>query len=65
MVNLRSHGPRGRLTIYEYIVLYFLPDTEKVGSQILTNAVQNLGLKAILLALGRIIGLASLHKDLR
>ena len=60
-MNLRSHGIGGRLTINEYIVVYFLPDTEKVGSQILTNAVQNLGLKTILLELGRIIGLASLH----
>ena len=65
MVNLRSHGPGGRLTIEEYIALYFLPDTEKVGSQILTNAVQNLGLKAILLELGRITGLASLHQASR
>ena len=45
------------MTIDEYIGVYFLLDTEKVGSQILTNEVQNLGLKAILLALGRIAGL--------
>ena len=61
MVNLQSHGPGGGLTIEEYIDVYFLPDTEKVGSQIPTNSVHNLGLKAILLALGRIAGLASLH----
>ena len=60
-MNLRSHGPGGGLNIEEYIDVYFLPDTKKVGSQILTNVVQNLGLKAILLALGRIAGLASLN----
>ena len=61
VVNLRSY----RLTIEEYIAVYFLPNTEKVGSQIPTNAVRNLGLKAILLALGRIVGLASLHQASR
>ena len=61
VVNLRSRGPRGGLTIDDYIAVYFFPDTEKVGSQILTNSIQVLGLKAILLALGRIAGLASLH----
>ena len=65
MVNLRSCGLGGELTIEEYIVLYCLPDTEKVGSQILTNIVHNMGLKAILLALGRIAGLASLHQASR
>ena len=37
MVNLRSHGPGGGMTIDEYIVVYYFSDTEKVGSQILTN----------------------------
>ena len=50
------------MTIEEYIAMYFLPDTKKFGSQMLTNSVQNLGMKAILLALGRITGLASLHQ---
>ena len=35
---------------------------EKVGIQILTNSIQVLGLKAILLALERIDGLDSLHQ---
>ena len=61
VVNLRSRGPKGGFIIEEYIVLYYLPDIEKVGSQIPTNTVQNLGLKAILLALGRIACLDSLH----
>ena len=64
-VNLRSHEPRGGLTIDEYTVVYCLSDTEKVGSQIPTNSIQILGFKAILLALGRIAGLASLHQDSR
>ena len=42
--------------------MYCYPDTEKVGSQVPTNAIQVLGLKAILLTLGRIAGLASLHQ---
>ena len=50
------------MTIHEYIAVYFFPEMEKVGSQILTNSIHILGLKAILLALGRIVGLASLHQ---
>ena len=42
--------------------MYCYPDTEKVGSQVPTNAIQLLGLKAILLTLGKIAGLASLHQ---
>ena len=62
-MNLCSRGgPRGGLTIDEYIAVYCYPDTEKVGSQVPTNAIQVLGLKAILLTLGRIAGLASLHQ---
>ena len=64
-MNLRSHGLGGRLNIEEYISMYFLLDTKKVGSKILTNSIQNLGLKSILLELGRIIGLASLHQASR
>ena len=50
------------MTIDEYIAVYFFLDKEKVGSKILTNSIQVLGLKAILLALDRIAGLASLHQ---
>ena len=50
------------MTIDEYITVYFFLDTKKVGSQIPTNTIQILGLKSILLALGRIAGLASLHQ---
>ena len=45
--------------------MYCYPDTEKVGSQVPTNAIQVPGLKAILLTIGRIAGLASLHQALR
>ena len=38
---------------------------EKVGSQIPTNSIQVLGLKAILLTLDRIVGIASLHQASR
>ena len=62
VVNLRSRRPGGGLTIDEYIVVYCYPDMEKVRSQIPTNSIQVLGLKAILLTLGRIVGLASLHQ---
>ena len=62
VVNLRSCRPRGGLTIDDYIAVYYFPDTENVGSQILINSIQVLGLKAILLALGRIAGLPSLHQ---
>ena len=47
VVNLRSRGgPGGGLTIDEYIVVYYYPDIEKVGSQVPTNSIQMLGLKA-------------------
>ena len=62
VANLCSHGFQGGLTIDEYIAVYYYPDTEKVGSQIPTKSIQVLGLKAILLTLGRIAGLASLHQ---
>ena len=64
-MNLCSRGgPGGGLTIDEYIAVYYYPDTEKVGSQVPTNVIQVMGLKAILLTLGRIAGLASLHQAL-
>ena len=61
-MNLRSHGPGGGLTIDEYIEVYYFLDMKKVGIKIPTNSIQVLGLKAILLALGRIVSLASLHQ---
>ena len=61
-MNLCSRGgPGGGITIDEYVAMYCYPEIEKVGSQFPTNAIQVLGLKAILLMLGRIVGLASLH----
>ena len=66
VVNLHSRGgPGGGLTIDEYIAVYCYLDTEKVGSQVPTNAIQVMGLKAILLTLGGIAGLASLHQASR
>ena len=65
VVNLHSCGPGGGLTIDEYIAVYYYLDIEKVGSQILTNSLHVLGLNAILLTLGRISGLASLHQASR
>ena len=64
-MNLCSRGPRGGLTIDEYIAVYYFSDTEKFGSEISTNSIQVLGLKAILLTLGRIAGLASLQQASR
>ena len=34
VLNLRSRGPGGGLTIDEYITVYYFLDMEKVGSQI-------------------------------
>ena len=65
VVKLRSCGVGGGLTIDEYNDVYYLPDTEKVGIQVPMNSTQNLGLKGILIALGRIAGLKSLHQDSR
>ena len=57
-MNLCYCRPGGGLNIDEYIVVYYFLDTEKVGIQILTNSIQVQDLKAILLALSRIAGLA-------
>ena len=64
-MNLCSRGTRGGLTINEYIAVYYFLDMKKVGSQILTNSFQVLGLKAILLALDKIASIASLHQASR
>ena len=64
-MNLRSRGPGGGLTIDEDIVVCCFSETKKVGSQIPPNSIQVLGMKAILLALGRIARLASLHQASR
>ena len=60
-MNLHSRRPEGGLTINEYIVVYYFPNMKKVGIQIPANSIQVLGLKAILLTLGRIVDLASLQ----
>ena len=62
IVNLRACGVGGGLTIDEYIAVYYLLETEKVGIQVLVNAILNLSLKVIVLVLGRIARLASLHQ---
>ena len=62
VVNLRSQGLGGGITIDDYIAVNLFLDMKKVGSQILTNSIRVLGLKAILFALGRIAGIASLHQ---
>ena len=64
-MKLHSRGPGGGLTIDEYIAVYCFSDTDKVGSQIPTNSIQVLGLEAMLLALSRIAGIASLHQASR
>ena len=65
VVNLRSRGARGGLTIDEYIVVYCYPDMEKFRSYIPTNSIQVLGLNTIQLTLSRIVGLASLDQASR
>ena len=65
VVNLRSCGPKFGMTIDEYIAVYCYLDMEKVGNRIPTNSIHVLGLKAILLTLGRIAGLASIHQASR
>ena len=63
VLNLHSRGgPGGGLTIDEYIAVYCYPHKKKVGSQVPTNSIQVLGLKAILLTLGRIASSTSLHQ---
>ena len=49
------------MTIDEYIDVYCVPDTKKVGVQVSVNVIQILSLKVIILVLARIEGLALLH----
>ena len=65
IVNLRARGVGGGLTIDEYIVVYFLLDTKTDGIQVPVNDIRNLSLKFIVLVLGMIAGLTSLHQDSR
>ena len=39
VVNLQYHGLDGGITIEEYIVIYYLLDTEKLEIQVLVNAI--------------------------
>ena len=39
VVNLHSREPGGGLTIDEYIIVYYHPDIDKVGSQIPTKSI--------------------------
>ena len=64
-MSLRYRRPGGGLIIDEYIAVYYYLDMEKIESHIPTNSIQVLGVKAILLTLGRIAGLASLHQASR
>ena len=54
VVKLRARGVGGGLTKEEYIIVYYLPDTEKVVSRVPINSIQNLGLKVTVLVLARI-----------
>jgi hypothetical protein len=49
----------------EYITTYFLPDTEKVGSQLPIRVIENLSLNIIILVITRISGSTSLHQASR
>ena len=44
VVNLRYCGVGGGITTEEYIVMYFLLYKEKIGIQVLVNAIQSLSL---------------------
>ena len=49
------------MSIDDYVVVYFLPDNEKVGIQVSINAIQILNLKLIILILVRIVVSTLLH----
>ena len=65
IVKLRAWGAGGRMTVEEYIIVYWIPDTKKIRSQVQVNVIQSLSLKVIVLVLERISGLESLHQDSR
>lgn len=60
-VNLMRRT-RGRLNVEDYVYIYYLGNTEKIGTQIPINHVERLALRIILFTIARVNGLASLHQ---
>ena len=51
VLKLTAHGVGRGMSIDEYIVVYFLLDNEKMGSQVPINEIQILNIKVIILVL--------------
>jgi len=60
-VNLHTFSP-GPVKIANYIGMHCEADTEKVGSHVPINKINNLSLKVIVLLIGWITGSATLHQ---
>jgi hypothetical protein len=65
VVNLKSRGAESGMKIKEYIDAHCVVGTPKVESQIPIWAINNLGLKIIMLVLTKITCSASLHQASR
>jgi hypothetical protein len=65
VVNLKSRGAGSGMKIEEYINAHCVAGTLKVGSQVPIRAINNLGLKIIVLVLTRITSSAFLHQASR
>jgi hypothetical protein len=63
-VNLKARGAGGGMTM-EYISTYYVAGTNKVGSQLPINVVENLSLNIIILVLTWIFGSTLLHQESR
>jgi hypothetical protein len=61
VVNLKARGDGSGMKIEEYIDAHCIAGTDKVGSQLPIQAINNLSLKIVFLVLTWITGSASLH----
>ena len=57
VVNLQSHGPQGRFTIYEYIAVYCVPDMENIGSRIPINLIKKSWVEGHTVGIGKDSGI--------
>ena len=60
------HGkPLGGLTVEDYVQIYCIENSKKVGTQIAIRDIRDLHIKILLFTIGRVAGSASLHQASR
>ena len=60
------HGkPLGGLTVDDYVHVYYVEESKKVGTQIDIKDLRDLHMKILLFTIGRVVRFASLHQASR